>query len=94
MKPSTWVWYEKCNQIWDTTPKCTSLPGSQDRGEVPYTSTKNWFGSIWDIGFESGNSYKSGVHDANKPWSKGCGSPVVTGKISVEESLQITQCGG
>ena len=25
--------------MWATTPKCSGLPKSQDRGEVPYTST-------------------------------------------------------
>jgi hypothetical protein len=37
--PSTWVWYEECDHMWATTPKCSGLPGSQDRGEVPYTGT-------------------------------------------------------
>jgi hypothetical protein len=36
----TWIWYENCDQMWDTTPKYIGLLGSQDRGETPYTNTE------------------------------------------------------
>lgn len=37
--PSTWIWYEECDQMRATTPKYSHLLRSQDRDEMPYTST-------------------------------------------------------
>ena len=34
-----WVWCEECDQLWATTPKSSDLHQTQDRGEVPHTST-------------------------------------------------------
>ena len=57
---------------------------------------KYWFGSIWDIGFELEEFYKSSAHDANKSQSRGYGYHTFCDncRISIEKSLQLPNVEG